>query len=342
LKIGDFGDTVMRWLRVAPNPMIDFTPDPLGFLYPEWDTHAEGYLAVGEGHQIWWEVSGNPAGRPVLLLHGGPGAPTGPFHRRFFDPRHFRLVVMHQRGCGKSTPIAELRGNTTQALVADIEALRAHLVIERWLVAGGSWGTCLALAYGEAHPERCAGFCLTGVSLGREVEIDWWWNGTRMIFPEAWDALIGWLPPHLRDDPLAGYYRQVTSPDPEICEEAAFNLCLFSAATVGVAPDPEAIARYRDPAVSLPLARLALHYNVNRFFLRPGQHLDELHRITHLPCTIVSGRYDVTTAAEGGWTLHKAWPGSTREVVGGAAHRLGQPEMAWAFLAAIEVMKDWP
>lgn len=316
--------------------------DPLGFLYPLSETHAEGFLEVGEGHRIWWEASGSTEGRPVLLLHGGPGAPTAAFHRRFFDPQFYRLVVLHQRGCGQSTPLAETRGNTTQSLIADIELLRAHLGIESWLVAGGSWGTCLALAYGEAHPDRCAGFCLTGVSLGREREIDWWWNGTRMIFPEAYDALVAWLPPELRHDPLSGYYSKVMNPDPEISGAAAFNLCLFSAATVNVTPDPEAIEKFRDPAVALPLARLALHYNVNRFFLQPDQLLTELHRITHLPCTMVSGRHDVTTAAEGAWTLHKAWPGSTRTVVDGAAHRLGHPDLARAFMGAIESMKAWP
>lgn len=321
--------------------MSDAAPDPLPFLYRVSDVHADGHLDVGDGHRMWWEASGAEDGRPVLLLHGGPGAPTTPAHRRFFDPAAYRLIVMHQRGCGRSTPLAETRANTTQALIGDIERLREHLGVDRWLVAGGSWGTCLAIAYGEAHPDRCAGFTLTGISLGREVEVDWWWNGTRMIFPEAYDALVDHLPSELRADPLSGYHRLVMSDDPAVHGPAAFSLCMFSAATVNVTPDAAALDSYRDPAVALPLARLALDYNVNRFFLKPNQLLDELPRIAHLPCAMISGRYDVTTPAEGSWALHKAWPGSRREVIGGGAHRLGHPDVARAFLGAIETMKTW-
>ncbi len=322
--------------------MTDAGPDPLDFLFPPCELHSSGYLDVGDGHRIWWETSGAEHGLPLLLLHGGPGAPLTAAHRRFFDPASFRVITLHQRGCGKSRPLAETRGNTTQALVGDIEKLRGHLGIDRWLVVGGSWGTCLALAYGEAHPDRCSGFTLTGVTLGRQLEIDWWWHGTRMVFPEAYDALLEFLPVGQRSDPLGSYHHLVMSDDPAVHGPAAFALCVFSAATVNVTPDAAALESYRDLEVALPLARLALTYNVNRYFLRPGQLLDELSKITHLPCAMISGRYDVTTAAEGSWTLHKAWPGSTREVVSGGAHRLAHPGMARAFMTAIESMKLWP
>lgn len=314
-------------------------PDAFSYLYPPIEPDASGSLDVGQGHSIWWEASGSPDGIPIIFLHGGPGAPSRPLHRRFFDPAAFRLVAMHQRGCGRSTPLAETRGNTTQALIADIEMLRDHLGIDRWAVTGGSWGSCLSLAYGETHPGRCLGFSLTGIVLNRAREMEWWWNGTRMLFPEAYDALVAHLPADDRDDPRLGYHRLLTNPDPAVHLPAAKALCLFSAATVQITPSAETLAAYEDPAVTLPLARLFVHYSVNRFFLNEGQLLRDVSRITHLPCFLVAGRYDVTTPPDAAWALHRAWPGSQLTIVREGAHGLGDPAMGRAFLAAAEALK---
>ncbi|MDA5192676.1 prolyl aminopeptidase [Govanella unica] len=294
--------------------------DPLAFLYSAIEPSQFGYLAVGDGHEIWWEESGNPAGVPVLYLHGGPGAPGSAAHRRFFDPDFYRLVVFHQRGCGRSLPLARIEANTTWHLVADIERLRVHLGIDQWFVAGGSWGSCLALVYGETYPDRCLGFRLRGVSLGRASDIHWWWDGTSMLFPEAYDELMAVLSPEERDDPLPAFHKRLTDPSREVQLRAAQAIKLYSGRTVHVRENVAKQAEAFDPDLSLPMARLFAHYSVHRFFLENGQILRDLHRISHLPCVIVQGRFDVTTPAEGAWALHKAWPGSTIHMVSGAAH----------------------
>lgn len=320
--------------------MSDLAPDPLDFLYPLVEPDAEGMLDVGGGHCIRWEVSGAPEGIPAIFLHGGPGGAPKPRLRRFYDPGVYRLIVMHQRGCGRSRPLAETRGNDTAALIGDIEVLRAHLSIERWLVTGGSWGSKLGLAYGERYPERCLGFTLAGITLNRPHEVDWWWRGTGMLFPEAHDALVSVLPPELRGDPMRGYHRLLSDTDPAVHLPAAKALCLYSAATVNIIASAETIASYEDPEVALPLARLFVHYCVNDFFLGPDELLSNLNRISHLPCELVVGRYDVTTPCEAAWTLHKAWPGSTLTIVPDGAHGLAEPATARAFLAANERMKE--
>lgn len=277
---------------------------------------------------------------PLLFLHGGPGAPSMPAHRRYFDPDFYRFVTLHQRGCGRSTPLAETRGNTAEALIADIERLRAIRGIARWLVVGGSWGTALGIAYGEAHPEACLGFGLIGVTLGRETDRSWWWEGTRKLFPEAFDAMVDILPPEERDRPVEAMHRRVIDPDPGIHLPAATALCLFSAATVALEPSAETLARYRDRDTVLPLARLFLHYSVNAHFMTPGQLLAGIERIAHLPCRMVAARYDVTTPPEGAWTLHKAWPGSHFTLVRNGAHGLSDPDVGRAFFDCIEQLKE--
>lgn len=309
-------------------------------LYPAIEADESGWMEVGDGHRVWWEASGAQGGRPALLLHGGPGAPPRPRHRRFYDPAAFRLVTLHQRGCGRSTPLAETRGNDTGALIRDIEQLRRHMGIERWVVTGGSWGSALGLAYGEAHPDRCLGFAFTGVSLSRPGDRWWWWHGAGRLFPDAFEGMLQALPPDRREDPASGFHALLMDPRPAVHLPAARALCLFSAATVGAAPNPTLAAAYDEPAVALPLARLYLHYSANAWFLRPNQLLDELDRIVHLPCALAAGRGDVTTPPDMAWTLHKAWPGSTLEIVEGGAHSLADEPMARAFLAAIERMKE--
>ncbi|QMW23787.1 prolyl aminopeptidase [Sandaracinobacteroides saxicola] len=310
------------------------------FLFPEIEPHASGHFAPDDVHTVYWEECGNPDGVPLLFLHGGPGGPSMPAHRRYFDPGFYRFITFHQRGCGKSVPPAETRGNSTQALIADIERLRNARGIARWLVVGGSWGTALGIAYGEAHPQACFGFGLMGVTLGRPTDRDWWWRGTRKLFPEPFDEMLQILPEASRDEPMKAMHRLLIDPDPAVHLPAARALCLFSAATVSLEPNPEALARYEDPEITLPLARLFLHYCVNDHFFVAGQLLRDLGRVAHLPCAIVAARHDVTTPPEAAWTLHKAWPGSTYTVVRDGAHGLSDPQVARAFLDCIEQLKE--
>lgn len=316
--------------------------DALDFLYPPIEPFAHGLLDVGDGHRVYWEQSGNPDGQPVLLLHGGPGAPSRPVHRRWFDPAFWRFVTLHQRGCGLSTPLAETRANTTGHLIADIEALRARLAIERWLAFGGSWGTSLALAYGEAHPAAVTGFILSGVAFCDEDDREFWWNGARMLFPEAFDRLLDVLPASRRHDAMHALYALTMDPDPDVHLPAARALCLYSGATVGTVPSAEMLAQYDDPRVTLPLARLALHYQVNAHFLQSGQLLAGVGTLVDKPCAILAGRYDVTTPADRGWRLHKAWPGSIFHVIEGGAHTISEPASARVLLETVEAAKTWP
>lgn len=337
------GSTTLQSLPVGMiNPAREVPESPLAhldFLYPPIAPHRTGLLEVGEGHRVYWEESGNAEGMPAIFLHGGPGGASRSHHRQFFDPDHFRFVTMHQRGCGNSTPLAETRGNTTQALIADLETLREALDIEKWLVVGGSWGTTLGLAYGEAHPKSCLGFVLSGVTLGRDRDQQWWWDGTRRLFPEAFDAVLDALPNDMRQNPMAGMHALLGNSDPAVHMPAARALTNFSAATTGVVPSPATTAAYEDPAVSLPLARLFVHYCANGHFLEADQLLLGIERINGLPCKILAGRRDVTTPPECAWLLHKAWPGSVFAVQEDTAHSLADAPAALAYLAAIEAMK---
>jgi len=311
----------------------------LEFLYPASEPDDCGLLPVGDGHEVWWEASGNPRGVPVIYLHGGPGAPCRPIHRRFFDPAFYRIVLMHQRGCGRSTPLGSLHANTTRTLIADVDRLRVRMGIEQWLVAGGSWGSCLALAYGQTHPQRCLGFRLRGVLLGQESDIDWWWKGTRMLFPDAYEELLGFLPEAERADPMSAYCRRLIDSDPTIFLPAARALKSFSASTVHVRPNAAKVAEAELPEVSVPMSRIFAHYTLNRFFLEDNQLLLNLNRILHLPCSIVQGRFDVTTPAAGAWALHKAWSGSSIRIVSEGSHDELDPPLARAVLEAHEALK---
>lgn len=310
------------------------------FLYPKIEPFESGHLQVDDTHSIYWEVCGNPNGKPVVFLHGGPGAGTNPSDRRYFDPDVFRIVLLHQRGCGKSRPLAVLEGNTTQAHIADLERLREHLGIERWFVAGGSWGTILGLAYGETHPDRCLGFAFRGVILARQKDIDWWWDSTRMMFPDHFDALLEQIPKDQRSDPMRGLYAQLVDPDPAVHGPAARALSRFSYATVAMHPITVPESKFDDPAFALPMARYFLHYCCNGFFVQDTPLLENVGRVAHLPCHIASGRYDVTTPVDSAWLLHKAWPGSTLRIVQRGAHALINAGMARAFKDAVDQLRE--
>jgi proline iminopeptidase len=308
-------------------------------LYPEIDPHATGWLAVDPPHALYWECSGNPAGVPVVFLHGGPGGGCLPHHRRFFDPSFWRIVLIDQRGAGRSTPAAELAGNTTPALVADLERLRVHLGIDRWLVFGGSWGSTLALAYAEAHPPRCLGLALRGIFLARPQEIDWFMHGMRHVFPEAWRAFAGFLPETERDDLLGHYYRRLTDPEPAVHLAAAQAWDRYESACSTLLPPDAPPRKSGGEASSLPIARIEAHYFVHRAFLDADQLLRDLPRIRHLPCTIVQGRYDIVCPPVTADELARAWPEAEYIVVPDAGHSVREPGIARELVAAVERMR---
>jgi proline iminopeptidase len=299
------------------------------------------HLDVGDGHRLFGEIGGAADGLPVVVLHGGPGAGSKPSQRLSFAPDAYRVVTFDQRGCGRSTPSAELNANTTQHLVADIEAIRVHLGIERWLVAGGSWGSFLALAYAEAHPDRCLGLRLNGIFLASREEIDWWFQGVRAIHPDRWEAFAGFVHPEERDDLLAAYHRRLVGPDHDTAVAAAMALRGFSAATQTFLPEPAHIAALTSPEAALPLARLFAHYCVHRAFLPAGQLLRDLDRVRHLPAEIVHGRYDTVTPLATAWRLASAWPEARLTIVDAANHvaTASAPDMLAALTAAADRLR---
>ena len=297
-------------------------------------------LPLDGGHVMYWEEAGSPRGLPVLFLHGGPGAGCTPAYRRFFDPAAYRILLFDQRGAGRSTPGAETQSNTTQHLIRDIETLRRHLSVDRWLVFGGSWGSTLALAYGEAHPERCLGFVLRGVFLGRRAEIDWFLHGMGTFFPEAHRAFLAPIPPEERGDGLlAAYHRRLMDPHPRVHLPAARAWSRYESACSALRPGPADTAAVAGDRAALSLARLEAHYFKNGLFLRDGQLLGDLHRIKGLPATIVQGRYDVVCPIATADELARAWPGAEYMPVPEAGHSAMEFGIRSALVSATERMK---
>jgi len=276
----------------------------------------------------------------AIFLHGGPGAGSAPVHRQFFDPRHYRVVLFDQRGAGRSTPAAAIEANTTWHLVDDMEALRRHLGIERWLVFGGSWGATLALAYGIRHPERCLGFVLRGVFLGRDDEVEWFLHGMGRFFPEAGRAFAEFLPAAERGDLLAAYHARLTDPDPARHRPAARAWAAYETACSTLLPAPaDGVALAPNDAATLSLARLSAHYFHHRLFLANSPLLENVAAIRHLPGVIVQGRYDVVCPIATAEALHRAWPGSELVVVPDAGHSAFEPGIRAALVAATQRMK---
>ena len=305
-------------------------------LYPPIEPFRSGWLAVGSGHKLYWEEVGNPEGPAVLFLHGGPGAGIAPVHRRFFDPKHWRIVLFDQRGAGRSLPAASITDNTTDHLIADIEALRAHLNIEHWLAFGGSWGSTLALAYGQAHPERVTGYILRGVFLFRRWEVQWFLQGMGTFFPEAERAFREFLPADERTEPLPAYYHRLIDNDPAVHLPAAQAWCAYEEACSRLIPDP---AEPRPAPSALAMARIEAHYMVKRGFVQEGQLLRNVRRIRHAPVVIVQGRYDMVCPIRSADELHRAWPGSELIVVPDAGHAALESGVRAALVAASDKMK---
>lgn len=307
-------------------------------LYPEIECFRSGRLRVSELHEIYFEESGNPAGNPVVFVHGGPGSGTEPKHRRFFDPAVYRIVLFDQRGCGKSTPHASLVDNTTWHLVADMEALRVHLGLERWQVFGGSWGSTLALAYAETHPERVSELVLRGIFMIRKQEIDWFYQrGASVLFPDAWEGYLAPIPEGERGDLLRAYHRRLTGDDPAVRQAAAKAWSIWEGSTSHLYVDAEEIDRTGEDTFALAFARIECHYFVNGAFFQPEtQLLDGVPRIRHIPAVIVQGRYDVVCPMETAWALHRAWPEADFRLVADAGHSAFEPGIVHELVQATD------
>lgn len=309
-------------------------------LYPALEPHAGGWLDVGDGHRLYWEESGTAGGVPVVFLHGGPGAGASPVHRQFFDPAVFRIVILDQRGAGRSTPLGCLEANTTPHLVDDLERLRGRLGIERWVVFGGSWGSTLALAYAQRHPEACLALVLRGIFLGRPVEVDWFLHGIRHFFPEAWREYAEFIPPAERGDLLAAYHRRLVDPDPAVHLPAARRWSVYEGSCSTLAPNPALVADFASDRVALGLARIEAHYFVNRLFLPEDSLLANVGRIRHLPGIIVQGRYDAVCPPATADDLHRAWPEAEYHVVADAGHSAFEPGIRSRLVGAMDALGE--
>ncbi|HZH29023.1 MAG TPA: prolyl aminopeptidase [Azospirillaceae bacterium] len=308
-------------------------------LFPPIEPYETGLLKVDPIHTLYWEQCGNPAGVPVVFLHGGPGAGASPAHRRFFDPAHYRIVILDQRGAGRSTPLGETRANTIWDLVADLERLRTHLGIGRWHVFGGSWGSTLALAYAQTHPDRVIGLIVRGIFLMRRMEIDWFLHGARMVFPDAWERFAGFLPPEERGDLLEGYWRRLNDPDPAVQAEAAKIWSIYEGTCSTLLPNPDMVAASGEDVLALGLARLEAHYFRNNLFDPDDLLLRNVDRIRRTPGIIIQGRYDVVCPAISAWELHRRWPEAEFQMVPDAGHAAMDPGIRAALVAATERFK---
>lgn len=313
-------------------------------LFPETPPHATGMLDVGDGHRIYWEACGNPQGEPAVVLHGGPGSGASSRAQRYFDPRRWRIVLFDQRGCGRSTPHAsapdvDLSANTTAHLIADMERLRSHLGIGRWLVLGGSWGSTLALAYAARHRERVAAMVLYSIALTSAAEIDWITRGVGMFFPEAWERFRSGVPVAAREGSLVeAYHRLLVDPDPAVHGKAARDWCDWEAAILAVHPGYRPHPRWDDAAFRLAFARLVTHYWRHAGWLREGELLAAAGGFGDIPAVLVHGRLDFGGPLVTPWRLARRWPGSELVLVGGAGHDARDPGMAEAVAAAVAKM----
>jgi len=307
-------------------------------LYPDIQPYQTGFLKVSPLHTIYYEQVGNPNGVPVVFLHGGPGGGIDPVYRRFFNPKQWRVVLFDQRGCGKSTPHAELRENTTWDLVADIETLRSHLKIEKWAVFGGSWGSTLALAYSQTHPSSVTALFLRGIFMLRSKEIRWFYQeGASSIFPDAWADYLRPIPPEERHDLLTAYYKRLTSHDKSTQLKAARAWSVWEASTSKLHLDPDLQTKFSHDEFAAAFARIECHYFVNKGFLESeNQLIQNVDRIRHLPTVIVQGRYDVVCPMMTAWELHKAWPEAEFTIIPDAGHSVTEPGIQSALIEATD------
>ena len=293
-------------------------------LYPQIEPYRSGYLRVSEVHEMYFEESGNPNGKPAVFLHGGPGGGTDPKMRRFFDPERYRIILFDQRGCGQSRPHASLVDNTTWHLVEDIEKLREHLGIERWLVFGGSWGSTLALAYAETHPEHVTELVLRGIFLLRRWEIEWFYQnpgGAAALYPDLWERYVEPIAESERADMVGAYYKHLTSEDTQVLQKASKAWSIWEGATSFLRLNPDYVAKFAEDDYAAAFARIECHYFINKgFFRSDAQLLEDVGRIRNIPSVIVQGRYDVICPMKSAWDLHRAWPEADLRIVPDAGH----------------------
>jgi proline iminopeptidase len=317
-------------------------------LYPPIEPFSIERLTVGQGHELYLEQSGNREGIPAVFLHGGPGAGCGPSHRRFFDPSRYRIILFDQRGSGRSTPHASIEHNSTWDLVADMERLREHLGIDRWLVFGGSWGSTLALAYAETHPERVSALVLRGIFLCRPDEIAWFYQqGASWVFPDYWRDFLAPIPTPEQGDLLDAYHRRLTGSDADARLAAAKAWSIWEGRCATLLPDPDIRRTFSDERLALSLSRIECHYFIHQAFLRPNQLLEEASKLTNIPGVIIHGRYDLICPLRSAWELAEAWPAAELEVVADAGHAAFEPGIARALVAATDRMAselepEWP
>jgi proline iminopeptidase len=310
-------------------------------LFPPIAPYRTHRLKVSPIHDIHVAEHGNPAGKPAVLLHGGPGAGSNPTMPRFHDPLAHRIILFDQRGSGRSTPHAELAENTTWDLVADMERIRAHLGIDRWQVFGGSWGSCLALAYAETHPERVTGLILRGIFTLRRKELLWFYQeGASFILPDAWENFVAPIPMEERGDMIAAYHQRLTGEDAEKRLEAARAWSMWEGASLSLLPDPARVAAFGEPRYAIAFARIECHYFVNKgFFDFDGQLIANAGLIRHIPGVIVHGRYDMCTPVRIAWDLHRAWPEADLRIVPDSGHAMSEPGIVHELVAATERFK---
>ncbi len=295
-------------------------------LYPPIEPYEHGWLDVGDGHRVYWELCGNPNGKTAVFLHGGPGGGCSPVHRQLFDPERYRMLLFDQRGCGRSTPHAGLDANTTWHLVADMERLRTMLGAESWLVFGGSWGSALALAYAETHPNRVSELVLRGIFTLRRAELLWYYqSGASWLFPEKWEHFLAPIPEDERGDLMAAYHRRLTHKDRSVQIEAARAWSLWEGETITLLPNEDYLRQFADEHYALAFARIENHYFMNGGFFEEGQLLRDAYRLKAIPGVIIQGRYDVATPPITAWDLHKVWPESRLVLVINAGHAFSEP-----------------
>ena len=314
----------------------------MGEPYPEIEPYETGMLDVGDGQSLYWETSGNPDGKPVVFLHGGPGGGTSPVHRRLFDPKRYRIVLVDQRGCGRSTPhasdpAADLSTNTTWHLVADLETLRKALKIKRWMVFGGSWGSTLALAYAQKHTKRVTELVLRGIFTLRDEELDWFYEGgAAAVFPDLWEGYLEPIPVEERRRLIEAYHRRLFDEDPALHGPAAVAWSRWESSTITLLPQAETVARFTDPRFAVAFARIENHFFTNRGWFEPGQLIRDADKLAGVPGVIVQGRYDMCTPVFTAWDLHRAWPEAEFTIVPDAGHAFDEPGILSALVDATD------
>ncbi len=306
-------------------------------LYPEIEPFATEMLDVGDGHQLYVEQCGNADGIPVVFIHGGPGGGISPDNRRFFDPDRYHVVLFDQRGAGQSLPHAEIEHNDTRHLIADLEQIRSHLDIDRWVLFGGSWGSTLALLYAQAHPDHCLALILRGIFLNRPEDFDWLYrDGTRRIFPDYWKDLLAMIPPEEHNDLPLAYYRRINGDDKDLARKAATEWSRFEGRCATLYPNPELVESFLEPDSAWHFARICTHFFVNRLFMTPNQILHNMHRLAGIPGIIIHGRYDMICAPDQAWDLHQAWPDSDLQWIDDAGHSATEPGTTKALVKATD------